>query len=112
MVRALAMGDVDSNDWLKVLGRKSSFLLPSARLWALRSGAWLGSLRAGGCNHYRASMVIAVLIASVVGIAVPLALDRFGLDPAAASSPFVTSVADITGVLVYLSMAKWVLGLG
>jgi magnesium transporter len=54
-------------------------------------------------------MVIVVLVSCLVGITIPFSLNRFGLDPAAASSPFVTSVADILGVLVYFSMARWVM---
>jgi magnesium transporter len=113
MVRALAMGDVDSRDWLRVLGRE---IVLSLALGVTMGLAVWGVARFIGEPAVAvitgASMVISVLIASLVGITVPLALDRFGLDPAAASSPFVTSVADIMGVLVYLSMARWALGLG
>ena len=57
------------------------------------------------------SMVICVAITCLVGIAVPFAFSKIGMDPAAASSPFVTSVADILGVLIYFTMAKMVMGL-
>lgn len=112
MVRALAMGDVDSSDWLRVLGREIGLSLAlgttmGVTVWAV--AAFTENLTVAIITG--ASMVISVLIASLVGIAVPFALDRFGLDPAAASSPFVTSVADIMGVLVYLSLAKWILGI-
>ncbi len=111
MVRALAMGDVDSKDWLRVLGREAGLALAlgttmGVSVWAV--AAFTENLTVAIITG--ASMVISVLIASLVGIAVPFALDRFGLDPAAASSPFVTSFADITGVLVYFSIARWILG--
>lgn len=112
MVRALAMGDVDSRDYLRVVGREIGLALAlgatmGAVVWAVatvRTDVTVAIITA-------ASMVIAVLIASLVGITIPFALDRFGLDPATASSPFVTSVADIMGVVVYFSIAKWVLGI-
>jgi magnesium transporter len=112
MVRALAMGDVDSRDYLRVVGREIGLALAlgatmGAVVWAVaafRTDVTVAIITA-------ASMVIAVLIASLVGITIPFALDRFGLDPATASSPFVTSVADIMGVVVYFTMAKWVLGI-
>lgn len=112
MVRALATGDVEPRDWVRVVIREVGLSLAlgitmGLTVWAVasfRTGSAIGIV-AGG------SMVICVLIACLVGIAIPFALNKFGLDPAAASSPFVTSVADILGVLVYFSMAKAVLGL-
>lgn len=110
MVRALAMGDVDSSDWARVIGREVGLSLAlgatmGVTVWAVaafRTDPMIGII-AG------VSMVIVVLIASLVGVAIPFVLNKFGMDPAAASSPFVTSVADIMGVLVYFTMAKWVL---
>lgn len=112
MVRALAMGDVDSRDWVRVVGRELGLSLAlgatmGVTVWAVaafRTDPLIGLITG-------ASMVIVVLIASLVGIVIPFLLDKFGLDPAAASSPFVTSVADIVGVLVYFSMARLVLGI-
>lgn len=57
-----------------------------------------------------ATMVLVVLIGSLVGMSLPFLLNRLRLDPATASAPLVTSIADITGVVVYLSIASWSLG--
>jgi len=112
MVRALATGDVEPRDWARVILREAGLSIAlgitmGLTVWAVasfRTGSAVGIV-AGG------SMVICVLVACLVGIAIPFALDKFGLDPAAASSAFVTSVADILGVLVYFSMARVVFGL-
>jgi len=56
------------------------------------------------------SMVAIVIIASLVGMSLPFILRRFGVDPAAASGPLVTSLADILGVLIYLGIASAMLG--
>ncbi|MEX0975007.1 MAG: magnesium transporter [Bacillota bacterium] len=112
MVRALATGDVEPRDWARVLFREIGLAIAlgatmGITVWAVaayRVGPAIGIV-AG------ASMVVVVLVACLVGITIPFVLDKLGLDPAAASSPFVTSVADILGVLVYFSMAKWVLGI-
>jgi magnesium transporter len=42
----------------------------------------------------------------------PFVLTRLGWDPATASAPLITSLADISGVLIYFSIATWLLGLG
>jgi Mg/Co/Ni transporter MgtE len=58
-----------------------------------------------------ATMIIIVLRGSLIGMSLPFVLTRFGRDPATASAPLVTSLADISGVLIYFSIARWYLGL-
>ncbi len=54
------------------------------------------------------SLVIVVVFASVFGTFVPLALDRLNIDPALATGPFITTVNDITGLFIYLSLAHFI----
>jgi magnesium transporter len=58
------------------------------------------------------TMVLIVLVGSVIGMSLPFLLSRFRLDPATASAPLITSIADATGVLIYFAMATWLLGVG
>lgn len=53
-----------------------------------------------------------VVLGSLIGMSLPFVLSRVGLDPATASGPLVTSIADITGVLVYFGFASAWLGAG
>ena len=46
-------------------------------------------------------MVLIVLIGALIGVSLPFLFARFDLDPATASGPLVTSIADVTGVLAY-----------
>ena len=48
-------------------------------------------------------------VAALVGIVVPLTLDRVGIDPAVASSIFVTAMTDATGFFAFLGLATWLL---
>ena len=48
-------------------------------------------------------------VAALVGIVVPLVLDRFDVDPAVASSIFVTAMTDATGFFAFLGLATWLL---
>jgi magnesium transporter len=50
-----------------------------------------------------------LMVAATVGAAVPLILERFGVDPAVASSGFVTAVTDIAGFFLLLGLAAWFL---
>jgi len=51
-----------------------------------------------------------VMVGSLVGMLLPLLLTKLNLDPATASAPLITSIADICGVLIYFSIAAWYFG--
>ena len=112
MVRALATGDVRMSDWARLIGKELFVAL------------LLGATMAAGVAliaSYRApdiilvvslTMVCVVLVGSLVGLTLPFIFTRLGLDPATASAPLITSIADISGVIIYFSIATWYLGLG
>jgi magnesium transporter len=54
-------------------------------------------------------MVLLVLWANMVGALMPLLLRRLGFDPAVASAPLITTLVDATGLLIYFSVAAWLL---
>jgi magnesium transporter len=110
MVRALATGDVRMADWLRLFSKE--FLV--ALVLGLTMAVGLGSIA-----FFRApdialvvslSMVIIVTVGSLVGMTMPFLLTRIGRDPAVASTPLITSIADISGVLIYFTIANWYLG--
>jgi magnesium transporter len=112
-IRAMATGDVHMGDWLRVIWRelRISLLLGitmGAVVWGLgifRSGETVALIVA-------LTMVMIVLLGSLLGVCLPFLLSKLKLDPATASSPLVTSIADILGVLIYLLIAKALLGIG
>ena len=56
------------------------------------------------------ALISVIIIASLIGTFIPLLLDKFGVDPALATGPFITTSNDICGILIYFSIAKMVLG--
>jgi magnesium transporter len=110
MVRAMATGDVRPHDWLQLAGREmgvatalgGSMAIAVSVVAMFRGGPDLAVVVA-------ATMVLVVLVGSLVGMSLPFLLSRFGMDPATASAPLVTSIADISGVLIYFSIATWYL---
>lgn len=56
------------------------------------------------------ALVSVIIIASLIGTFIPLLLDKFGIDPALATGPFITTSNDICGILIYFSIAKFILG--
>ncbi len=56
------------------------------------------------------ALVSVIVVASLLGTFVPLLLDKFRIDPALATGPFITTSNDICGILIYFSIAKLILG--
>ena len=110
MVRALATGDLQLRDWGRMLGRE--FAVAALLGLTMAAAIWgIGLLRAGPVIALAValSMICIVVIGSLIGMSLPFLLSRLGLDPASASAPLVTSICDVTGVLVYLSIAVYLL---
>ncbi|TDQ28545.1 magnesium transporter [Tenacibaculum caenipelagi] len=56
------------------------------------------------------SLFSVIIVAGLVGTSIPLALDKYGIDPAIATGPFITTSNDIFGILIYFSIAKIIIG--
>lgn len=112
MVRALATGTIGPKDAARRLVREVGVSIITgivcAALIFLVTWSWSGDRRLG--IVVGGSMMSVILIATSVGAIVPLTLARMNIDPALATGPFVTTSNDILGILVYLTLAGWVLG--
>lgn len=110
MVRGLATGDVCGKDWLQLLGKE---VLVAGALGLTMAFAVMavGVLRAGVdiAVVVALTMIIVVLVGSLIGLGLPFLLERFGCDPATASTPLITTIADVCGVLIYFGIATWYL---
>ncbi|MDD9946887.1 MAG: magnesium transporter [Myxococcales bacterium] len=116
IIRALALGELAPRDWPKVLGRELAMGLALGLVLGL-----VGFARAfagHGINNPAAmGMTVALAIVGVVtmgtlvGSLMPLAIKRAGLDPAVSSTPFVASLVDVFGLIVYFSIARMVFAL-
>ncbi|HOE39072.1 MAG TPA: magnesium transporter [Bacteroidales bacterium] len=110
MIRALAVGDVQVKDWYKLIWKE---LLVSLLLGLTMAAtvALVASFRAPEIILVLViTMVLIVITGSLVGLVLPFIFTKFKLDPATASAPLITSIADICGILIYFSVAKWILG--
>jgi magnesium transporter len=112
MVRALAIGDVMMKDWFRLVGKEVGIALAIGACMAV-AVSFIGIFRGGVDVAVIVSlaMVCVVLFGSLLGMSLPFLLTRLKLDPATASAPLVTSVADIGGVVIYFGIATWYLGL-
>ncbi len=110
MVRAIAIGDVNLKDWLKTAGKEIFVGLGLGLAMGIASGV-LGIFRGGWEIGLvvALSMVAIVLVANLIGTILPFILTRFNIDPAVASSPLITTIADVSGLLIYFSIAAAIL---
>lgn len=107
MVRAIATGDVDAQDWFKLLGRESLVAGCLGGTMAVAVSV-LGFIRGDEMVALvlAMSMMGIVMMGCLIGMSLPFILNKLGLDPASASAPLVTSICDATGVIIYLFIAS------
>ncbi|MDY0161494.1 MAG: magnesium transporter [Bacteroidales bacterium] len=111
MIRSLAIGEVLIKDWLRLLGKEFLVALLLGLTMAL-GVSLIASFRAPEIIAVvAATMVLTVICGSIIGMLLPFLFTKLKLDPATASAPLITSIADITGVVIYFSIASWYLGL-
>jgi magnesium transporter len=113
ITRALAVGDVEVRDVLRILRRE---LGHGVVLGACLGVIGFGRVMLWGSGSSVAlvvaiALVLVVLLGTVVGAMLPLLFRRLGFDPAVASSPFVASTVDVTGLVIYFTVARSVLNL-
>ncbi|MDA0700438.1 MAG: magnesium transporter [bacterium] len=119
ITRAMALGEVKLSDWWRVMRREVASglllgivlgLLGMARIaiWAVAFGAYgehwpLVALTVG------TSLVGVFLWGSLSGSLLPLLLKRLGADPATSSAPFIATIVDVTGIVIFFTIAMLIL---
>lgn len=120
IVRALALGEVGLADWWRIMRREITVGLCLGSLLGVLGFCrlFIGDIISGEYDPVLSPMVATVVGISLVGIVVagtiagsmlPLIMKRFGFDPAASSAPFVATFADVTGIVIYFSIATMLL---
>jgi magnesium transporter len=112
VVRAMAVSDVRFRDLPRVIGREvtTGFLLGFTL-------AVVGLIPAGLLVGWDIGFVLAIALvlvctlATLIGSFIPMIASRLGVDPAVVSAPFITTIVDATGLIVYFMVARAVLGL-
>ena len=119
VIRAMALGEVKLGDWWRVVHRE---LMTGALMGAVlglvgftRVLLWHFLFHAYGEHYLAVAATIGCAVVGVVtwgtlaGSMLPFLLRRVGLDPASASAPFVATLVDVTGIVIYFSIASIIL---
>ena len=110
-VRALATKDLTSSNIWRVISREALVGLVNGVIFAIVMGVvgviWFGSPMLGVVIGV--AMVVNLVVAGLAGTAIPVLLEKIGVDPALASGAFVTTVTDVVGFFAFLALAGAVL---
>jgi magnesium transporter len=119
VIRAMALGEVALRDWWKVMRREvlSGLTLGVilGTIGFLRIAVWSTAFHLYGPHWPLIGLTIFFSLIGVVmwgtlsGSMLPFVLRRVGLDPAAASAPFVATLVDVTGLIIYFTVAFLIL---
>lgn len=119
VIRAMALGEVTLSDWWRVVSREIVQGFSMGAILAVigfgRVVAWQSAFHSYGEHYMLVALTVAlsvvgvVMFGTIVGSMLPFILKRIGLDPASASAPFVATLVDVTGIVIYFSFASLLL---
>jgi magnesium transporter len=111
IIRGLAVGDIKVTDWRKVLVREFGqglvLGLMLAAIGMVRVLMWRDGT--GFVFTIGATLIAIPLMGCTVGSMLPLFLRRIGIDPATSSTPFIATLIDVLGIIVYFNVAQFFL---
>jgi magnesium transporter len=116
IIRAMALGEVRLQDWWRVFFREAAsgvvLGIVLGTFGILRIVLWPNREALYGAHYPLIAVAVGFSVAGIVmwgtlvGSMLPLVLRRLGFDPAAASAPFVATLVDVTGLVIYFTMAN------
>ena len=119
IIRAMAVGEVTLRDWWRVMRRElfAGLLLGTVLgvIGFFRITAWSMFSKVYGEHWLRVAFTVALSLVGVVlwgtisGSMLPFILKRCKADPATSSAPFVATLVDVTGLIIYFNIAYWIL---
>ena len=119
VIRALALGEVGLSDWWRVIQREvfSGLALGSVLggIGFIRIAAWSFFSDIYGPHWFLVALTVGAALIGIVlwgtlaGSTLPFILRRLGFDPATSSAPFVATLVDVTGLVIYFTIASLIL---
>jgi magnesium transporter len=111
IVRSLALGQIQPAYWRKLLGKELGVALLNGVVWGVMLGgiayALYGNIALGGVMAL--AMLLNLVLAALMGVAIPWLRWRFGRDPAVGSSVLITACTDSGGFFIFLGLATLLL---
>jgi magnesium transporter len=120
VIRAMALGEVRLRDLWRIARRElaagASLGAILAVIGLIRILAWQGLFGMYGDHYFLIALTVSISLVgcvtfgTMVGSMMPLLFHRLGFDPASASAPFVATLVDVSGIVIYFTVASLILG--
>jgi magnesium transporter len=120
IIRAIALGEATARDFWRIVRRELvaglSLGLILAAIGLVRVVAWQVMFQSYGEHYLAVGLTVAVSLLGVVtwgtlaGSTLPFIISKLGFDPASASAPFVATLVDVSGLVIYFNVAQLLLG--
>ena len=117
VIRGLNTDELRVKDAFRVIKREAIAGAFLGLMLGIVVTIWAYFLQGGDITVLPVSLVVGIslvaisILASSAGAGLPFLFHSFGLDPALMSAPFITTIVDVLGVLIYLNLAKYILGI-
>lgn len=114
LIRALAVGEVQSRHIFRIIGKE---MITGLMLGIVMGALMFGRALLVGDGSTNLALVVGLTIlvlttwAATVGAMLPIVLSRLKMDPAVVSAPFISSLVDGTGLIIYFTLAQYLLNL-
>jgi magnesium transporter len=119
IIRAMALGEVTIKDWWRIVRRELtaglSLGLILATIGLVRILVWQAIFHTYGEHYLQVAATVAASLVGIVawgtlaGAMLPFVIRRLGFDPASASAPFVATLVDVSGLVIYFNVAQVIL---
>jgi magnesium transporter len=119
IIRAMALGEVTVRDWWMIMRRELAAGLSLgvilAAIGVARIVSWQALFHTYGDHYAQVAATVAISLVGVVawgtlaGSMLPFVIRRAGFDPASASAPFVATLVDVSGLVIYFNVAQFIL---
>lgn len=113
VIRGLSIGEIEFSDVLKVVWKEIRVAILCGltlaavgflKFWLLDNVGWDVSL------VISLTLLVTVVVAKIVGCALPMIAEKIGFDPAVMASPFITTIIDAVSLMIYVKIAMSILG--
>ena len=116
IIRAMALGEVGLRDWWRIMRREIlaglALGIILATIGMARILAWQWAFGTYGLHYWQVASIVSLSLVGVVtwgtmmGSMLPIVIRRIGFDPASASAPFVATLVDVSGLMIYFNVAR------
>jgi magnesium transporter len=111
VIRGLALKQVGHSNSALLLARELGIGVLNGLVWAVVVAAiailWFHDVKLGGIIAL--AMIANLICAGIAGVAIPITLRKYGIDPALAGGVILTTVTDVVGIFAFLSLANWLI---